>query len=424
MPISNFPVALQGIIQQDMLAREFEESLHARLGFDSIADVESFAIRAGETVTKTRAGLLATPTTALNPATNGNFDNGMTPNAGWAVEQYTMTLAEWGDTLDLNVVGDKVGIASRFLQNARAQGEQSRRKRDELARDALYAVYLGGNTRVVTTLGAAGATVAVDDVRGFSSGLVTVGNSSYTLVSVAVDGTNVSTAPGGVSGSLTFSTNVTVANGTAGKAIVAATAPYVIRPNGRLTTAALVAGDTLSMVDSVMEAAAIMRDNAVPEIDGCYHAYLDNRTMKSLFKDGEFQLLFRGTGLKGEYRTGEIVEVGGVRFIPTNMAPQQTLGSLQVKRTLVVGRGALVRGDFAGQDAADAGNGSLVKTKHDGITYVVRPPMDRLGEMVSQSWKWIGGFVAPTDLTANSSVIPTATNSAYKRGIVIESSAN
>ncbi len=97
----------------------------------------------------------------------------------------------------------------------------------------------------------------VDDIRGFQSVFVngmqqavsagaplsvTVGSNLYELVAVTPDGTNASTAPGGVSGQLTFSANVTVADGTAGNAVQAATASAIVRPASRLTTAALQAG--------------------------------------------------------------------------------------------------------------------------------------------------------------------------------------
>lgn len=52
---------------------------------------------------------------------------------------------------------------------------------------------------------------------------------------------------------------------------------------------------------------------------------------------------------------------------------------------------------------------------------ITRPALDRLAQIIAQSWSWIGGFALPTDLTANTTVIPTATNSYLKRGVVIES---
>src|ERR1700761_1152485 len=165
MGIQNFPPALQSIIQQGFLEREFEAALQSRLGYRACADREEFAVGIGETLTKTRAGLKPSVTTPLAPATNTNLDNGLTPQS-FNVEQYTITLNHYAATTDLNMVTSRVGIASQFLLNAAINGEQAARSLDELARNALFNAYFGGNTRVRTTLGSAEPTVAVDDVRG------------------------------------------------------------------------------------------------------------------------------------------------------------------------------------------------------------------------------------------------------------------
>jgi hypothetical protein len=57
----------------------------------------------------------------------------------------------------------------------------------------------------------------------------------------------------------------------------------------------------------------------------------------------------------------------------------------------------------------------------DGIAHITREPMDALKQIVTTSWSYIGGFVCPTDTTANPSVLPTATNAAYKRAVIVES---
>ncbi|MFC6519743.1 hypothetical protein ACFQAT_10435 [Undibacterium arcticum] len=56
----------------------------------------------------------------------------------------------------------------------------------------------------------------------------------------------------------------------------------------------------------------------------------------------------------------------------------------------------------------------------DSVCMVTRAPIDRLAQIVAQSWFWIGGFVAPTDATANSSIIPTAGSQYLKRAVAIE----
>ncbi len=436
MGIQNFPAQLQPIIQQGYLEHAFEEALHAKLAYRAVADREPFEGQIGETKTKTRTGLRPPATTPLAPASNTNFDNGMTPTVP-GVEQYTLTLNAYGDTVDLNVVTQKVGIANQFIMNARQLAEQAARTLDTLAVNALLNTYLGGNTRVRVTLGSAGTTVSVDDIRGFqsvftSTGVlvavspsntltVSINGTAYTVTGATPDGTNVSSAPGGISGTLTTSTNVSVANGTAGNPVVASIAPAVIRPNNRATTAALVSGDTLTMVSCVLQAATQLRLNNVPEIDGAYNFYLDAQQLQGLFNDNAFQTLFRGAYRAPEYRQGEVFELVGVRFIPTNLAPQQNLGGLNIRRGLVCGAGALIEADLPTANT-ETDNPLAEEVVVDGVRMITRAPMDRLQQIVAQSWEWIGAFCTPSDITANPTVLPTATNSAWKRAVVIESS--
>lgn len=78
-------------------------------------------------------------TTPLNPTGNTNFDNGLSPS-GWSVEQYTLSINQYGDTIDLNMVTSGVGIASQFLANANTNGVQAMQSLDRLARNTLFVV--------------------------------------------------------------------------------------------------------------------------------------------------------------------------------------------------------------------------------------------------------------------------------------------
>ena len=42
----------------------------------------------------------------------------------------------------------------------------------------------------------------------------------------------------------------------------------------------------------------------------------------------------------------------------------------------------------------------------DGVAMVTREPIDRLQQIIAQSWYWMGGFCAPSDTTTTSSTIP------------------
>ena len=437
MGIQNFPPALQPIIQQGFLEREFQQALQSRLGYRAVADREEIAVGIGETLTKTRAGLKPSVTVPLAPATNTNLDNGLTPTT-WGVEQYTLSINHYAATTDLNMVTSRVGIASQFLQNAYVNGEQAARSLDELARNALFGAYFSGNTRVASTLASAGPVISVDDIRGFATTFaygvpaavsatapltVTVGSNVYQVVGAAPDATNVSTAPGGVSGSLTLSASVTVADGTAGNTVTAANASVIERPAGRTNTAALQVGDTLTM-GNLLDAVAALRTNAVPEIDGVYNCYLDPVSARQLFADPDFRQLFQGaTSANQVFRRAMVNDFLGLRFIPTTEAyvqPHPSLAGLVVRRPIVCGQGALIEGDFAGMATEDVAPRDSIVSMVDGVAMVTREPIDRLQQIIAQSWYWIGGFCAPTDTTTNSTTIPTATNAAYKRAVMIE----
>ena len=336
------------------------------------------------------------------------------------------------------MVTARVGIASQFIHNAFTNGEQAARSLDEIARNALFAPYFGGNTRVRTTLASAGPVVAVDDIRGFmvvfvngiqtpvaaSPGLtVTVGADAYSLVAATPDAINVSTAPGGISGTLTFATSVTTADGTAGSAVQAANASVIIRPNARTNTGALAATDTLSMAN-LLDAVAKLRMNAVPDIDGVFNCYLDPVSARQLFADQDFQRLFQGaTSANQVFKMGMINDFLGLRFIPTTEAyvqPHPSIAGALIRRPIICGKGALIEGDFAGMAADDVAPKDSIVSMVDGVAMVTREPIDRLQQIIAQSWYWIGGFCAPSDTTTNPTVVPTATNASYKRAVMIE----
>jgi hypothetical protein len=470
MALNDLPAAIQSVIQTGFLERRFNQALRAKLGFRAIADRELFSAGIGESITKTRVGLLPPVTAPMAPALTTDFASGLT-NQSYSVEQYTLGVAQYAAPMQLNIATARVAIDDLFLQNAYALGEQASRSVDTLAQRALYDQYMGGNTRVTTTLGSPGTAVHVDDVRGFfmtqnSQGQpvvvsssnplsVLVGNDLYTLTGVVADGaapstinpwmsslafsgssSNSSTTPGGYSGTLTFSGNVTVADATALNIVQTAIAPLVIRPSNASTnvmaptTAAISsANDTNSAkltMQMILQAKATMSANGVPPVSaaGNYVLYADPLQMTGLYQDPAFQFFFRGKPETPEYRRGLIAELLGVAIVESNLNPVQNLSGVGiVRRAILCGQGALVEGVFTREAyaaAAGVDDGNMT-TVVDDIAHVTREPIDTLKQVVTQSWSYIGGFVAPTDTTTNTTTIPTATNSALKRGAILES---
>lgn len=454
MSINNLPASIATAIQQGYLEREFRDPLTATLAYRSVAQKETFPAHIGETYTKTRRANLAAVTTPVATASNTDLNNGLTSEY-FTTEQFVMTMNQYSATTDLNMIGEPVAIASVFLQNARALGEQAARSVETLAQQALWNVHLGQNTRVVTTLGAAGTTVAVDDIRGFGnswttnnvpvavsssnplavtfihSGAYSSGANStnttggtYNCIGVTADGSNVSTTPGGISGTLTFSSNVAIVDGTAGNAVVASVAPAIMRPFNRATSLQLGTGDVLTS-NLILQAVAQMQANGVrPFANGFYRFITDYQGLTGLFNDTAFQRFNIGQNSGPEYLRGTVGRIMNVEIVASEMTPiQNGIGSgPKIHRATVLGDGALVESDYTGTGYDNVRNtldGELVSVM-DSIAHVTRPPLDRLGQVITQSWTYIGGFVVPTDITTNTQTIPTANNSAWKRGLVVE----
>ena len=471
MALNNLPSSIQSVIQQGYLERRFTQALRAKLGFRAIADREPFGAGIGETITKTRTGLLPPITAPMVPAAVTDITSGLTPQ-NYAVEQYVLAIAQYPGVLELNIATATVAIDDLYLQNAYTLGEQATRSVDFLAKNALFDQYLGGNTRVTSTLGSAGTSVKVDDVRGFFNAWtvtgapaavsasntlsVTVGSNVYTLTSVVADGTapaaivpwlanlafsgagsNSSTAPGGYSGTLTFSSNVTVADGTLNNAVVAVVAPLVVRPSAAstglqyATTAAISQANGINnsrlTMQMILQAKATHAANAVPPVEasGNYILFADPIHLTGLYQDPAFQFFFRGKPETPEYRRGLVADLLGVSIVETNLNPVQTLSGVgTVRRAILAGKGALVEGEFtrnAYVQAMKVDDADGMITVVDGIAHVTREPIDALKQVVTQAWSYIGGFTAPTDITTNTATIPTANNSAWKRAAILES---
>lgn len=448
----NFPAALVPMLQTGMLERELEEGLDSVLAYRRTAMEETIPTRIGETITRTRKSRKAPVTTPLQPSADTGLDNGLT-SGSYTVEQYSFTMQRYADTVDVNMLDELAGIANQMIANSRNNGVQAAQSLERICRQRLFGAYLGGNTRIRTDLSASTTTQAhVDDIRGFTTVLVNgvptgissgnpitvfetaISSSGVTqtlVVSAAVaDGTNASSVPDGISGILTFNAATAPVNG---DAIIANNAPKILRPFSHLTTAQMTGADVLTM-GLIEDSVAYLRDNGVPPMpDGTYHCILDNTSMRQLWADQDFKVLFAGRADSREFRDADVIELLGVTYIPTTEAYVQVANSsgatgvaantVRVRRPIVIGAESIIQGNFGGLDqwlgregVSAIGEIFLV----NNIAQIIRPPLDRLQQTASMSWQWIGDFAIPTDLTATTAIIPTSSNALYKRAVVIE----
>jgi len=440
--------------QQNWLKKAFESQLLAQLGYLDVATQIVFPNKIGQTFTFTRPSPFVPTTTPLNPATVGsNLNNGMTPQY-FNVEQYVMQLLTYASLASTDIVAEKVLIASEYLQNAENLGQQSRQSLDWLARNTLLQAYTGGQSYVTTTLGAPGTTIHVDNVVGFENVFVNaqlvpvsptntlpgvqVGNNLYTLVGTTRDGSNTSqfAAYGAWSGNLVFSTNVTVLDGTEWNSVISPVSTPVIRPAGKTASVDLVAGDYLT-ANMVIDAVTQLRKNAIKNAND-FNGYVliaSPDAIDQLMKDPTVLQLYRtrmfSNELYSEVELGHalgcdivITQDALINNIFTLGAPTSTLPTTQA---IVCGRECLIKGDFdINPYEKEFQLNRIGQTLYHyqfsefNIAHISRAPIDALGRYVAQTWEWIGGFVAPTDSTITSAIIPTATNSYYKRATVLE----
>jgi hypothetical protein len=165
--------------------------------------------------------------------------------------------------------------------------------------------------------------------------------------------------------------------------------------------------------------------------------------MRQLWADQDFKVLFAGNSRASEYRDGDIVRLLGVTFIPTTETYVQPPGvqyngaaynaastatglsviSQRIRRPIVLGAESIIQGDFEGLEtwlAREGVNAIGEVFLVNGVAQILRPPLDRLQQVCSLSWNWVGDFAVPTDITATTAIIPTASNALFKRALVLE----
>ena len=460
---TNLPTALAALLQTGILEREFEEGLDSNLAYRRVVLRETVPNNIGETITRTRTGRKSPIQAPLGVVTFSNLDNGLTPSDA-AIEQYTFTMRDYGDTADVDLMANQSVIANQIVRVARNNGVQAAQSLERIARQRLFGAYLGGSSIVRTDLGASTTTTChVDDVRGFQTvlvnGVVTPISGTYPLTvqetsissgvtqtlsvtGFSVDATNKSQVPDGTSGVLTFASATSPVNG---DALVASTAAKIIRPYGHLTTPQMTGSDTLTL-GLLLDAVTALRLNAVPPMDdGTYHCILDDSSMRQLWSDQQFIVLYAGRYQSKEYQQGQIFSLLGLTFIPTTETYIQpaltsyngaTYGSASgatgasqiltpIRRPIVIGSEAIIEGDFEGLEywlQQQAVNAISEVTLIGGVAHIFRPPLDRMQRQLSLTWDWIGDFAVPTDATATSAIIPTASSALYKRCVVVEHS--
>jgi hypothetical protein len=411
---STVPAAIRAMMQNGIIDRVFQEALRPNFIFPAIADAMPWQGGLGDTKTFTRKGLLAPATTAITGSD--------TSAATYSIEQWSVTMDQYGQAVDTNMLTSSMALASKFLADVETLGINAGQSINQIARNKLYNAYMGGRTWC-TTAGASDTSIIVNSVAGFQfvlvNGVPTAVSASNPL-SVTIAGV-ANTVTGVNTGTNTLTLGTARAD-VVGDAVVAANAPTTIRPTGS-TAYDLTTSNTATFA-MFRSAVTRLRKMNVPTVGGYYPAHIDPDTEAQLFSDSDFKQALQGRVDSPIYRDLSIGRFGGIDWVRNIEAPTilgGSAGNVTVHRPIVLGAGALVAAPFEGMGELLRGTGvedvpdiSMIEAAPGvQVARIVRPPQDRLQQTLSTSWSWVGDYGVPSDSTTGDAAL-------YKRAVVLE----
>ncbi len=412
---STLPAAIQAIMQNGLLDRAFQNALLPQFLYPAVADTEPWDGAQGDTRTFTRTGLLAPMTTPLAGADASA--------ATYGIEQWSVTMDQYGQSVDTNMVQSAMTLASKFLQDVNTLGINAGQSVNQIARNKLYNAYMGGRTWC-TTAGASDTSIIVNSVAGFQFVLVNgvpTPVSATNPLSITINGVaNTVTAVN--AGTLTLTLGTARAD-VIGDYLVASNAATSLRPNSRNTAYEIQSTD-LATLALFRSAVVRLRKQNVPTIGGYYTAHIPPDTEGQLFADADFKQALQGRVDSPIYRDLSIGRFAGIDWVRNNEAPTilgGSAGNIVVQRPILLGDGALVNCPFTGMGSLlqDADVSDVPGIRMIGpatgvqVALIVRPPQDRLQQNISTTWSWIGDFGVPADSVAGDTA-------RFKRGVVVE----
>lgn len=452
---------IRAIVQSGMLERYFYDALYPRLMFRGEASPRFWPGNVGDSMRFTAVGLLDAQMQPLQPNTDP-------APSQYPFEQWQVQSQLYADSIDTQMPTSIAAIASLFLRNAQQLGLGGALTLDSLVRDKWYNAALSGST-VANGAQVAVTTLNVQRLNGFTTARSSAGSAVFfdtvsgsnplpILVGPALTPANVigftSVLPGDQigPGALILDTAVTVASRDPVLSLDRSQQVYV---GGGSRVDDIGANDLLRMVD-LRSATAYMRQNNVPDMaDGRFHAHFDPTSESEIFNDPEFQRLNTSLPDYFMYRDQAIGMLLGTVFYRNSRCPVVTtvkVGTGIAGKDAGVGLFSLTdpfagelysngttgvpihRVIFGGQDGifeyymdlgmliTEAGlNGKVgefqitnnsIAVMAERIQLIFRAPQDRLQQLVSASYKWIGDFGLRTDVT-------TGDPARYKREVVV-----
>lgn len=458
LALQGIPAQIVNLLQDRTLERVFHDSLYPRLLYRAEARPEQWAANIGERMVFTRSGLIGVDTRPLVPGVDP------VPKT-WPSEQWEAEARQHGNTIDTHMPSSLTSLASLFLRNTQNLGLNAGQTLNRISRDPLFRSYLSGEAMLTASTGGASTTLQVNTLNGFTQQMdngrlnpVSVANPLPISFSTAEPDNNVvGFQPDDVNepyGPGTLTLAVATSGAVAARVgVFAATRARRLRAGGGATVDALTATDVLTLNDVIAAVSRLREQNVPTHPDGQYHVHLTPQAEAEIFQDNHWQRLHQSLPEGAAYRDLAIGQAVGCYFYRNTENPDaatvdptrtiavagggggatlsQELGGeltneagVPIRRVMVTGGGALYEKYIdESQYITEAGvtgkvgqfsivnGGVAVMTKR--IRFILRSPLDRLQQQVSQTWSWSGDFPVPSDQLVGD-------GARFKRAVIIE----
>lgn len=436
---------IRALVQDGILERAFHDALFPRLLYRGEATPVLWPANVGDRMIFTGVGLLPKSQRPIVPG------NDPTPQS-FAAEQWEATAQQYASSIDTHMPTSMVAIANLFYRNAQQLGLQAGQSLNGIVRNKLYNAALSGwtvadgaqgptNTIRVKRLNgftrarrpdlAAGSPVRYDPVS--SSNPLPIKIFAGSEVSRNVIGFSADTAGDEVGpGTITLDgAAVTVVDR---DYVFSDVATKIVRVGGGNKVDSVGNTDLFRLAD-VRDAISKMRSQNVPEHqDGYFHCHMDPTSEAQLFADNEFQRLLTSMPDHYMYKQFGIGVLLGTIFVRNTESPQPetVVGGLtasfsqddnfagelynngvaatgvKIHRPIFCGQGQIMEYwlDLANliTEAGITGKVAEPRITNNGIDVfteriqlIIRAPLNRLQDMVSSSWKFIGDWPVRTD---------------------------
>ena len=454
---------VRALVQENILERAFHDALFPRMLFRGEAMPQVWPANVGDSMVFTGVGLIKPKMKALMPGSDP------APST-YQAEQWSATLQQYADTVDTHMPTSITAIANLFLRNAHQLGMSAGQSLNRIVRDRMYNAAESGWT-VADGAQAATSSLRVKRLNGFTTARrpdlptgsavrfdtvstnnplsITVYDSGLAApVVVNVIGYSPDVAGDTIGpGYLALSAPVTVADR---GYVYSADRSYVVRVGGGNSVDDIGSNDTLKLSDIRAAVARFWQENVPEHADGRFHCHLDPTAQAQVFGDQEWRQLLTSLPDYYMYRQFALGELLNTVFFRNSECPvpetveggatgdfsqddpfagelynDGTPAGVKIHRALFTGQGGIYEyhQDLSGllTDAGITGKvgepkvtNNSIEVFTDRIQLILRSPLNRLQDLVSTSWKFIGDWPVRTDAT-------TGDAARYKRFAVVMS---